>query len=228
MTARLYGGDNRTRIRQELVAGRGRRAGLDGPGHYARRVSTSTKGHSAFATLEAIRERMKEDGMSFDEALREVAQHTVFTTHTPVPAGHDRFDRNLIEEHLGPLRDELGISFEQLMGLGRVEPQNEHETFCMTVLGLKLSRRANAVSNLHGHVSRRMWAHLWPWRVEEEIPIGHITNGVHIPTWLAYQMMQLYDRNFARRLDASAWASRKSGRGFTTSIRASCGKRTTR
>ena len=82
------------------------------------------------------------------------------------------------------------------MGLGRVEPQNEGETFCMTVLGLKLSRRANAVSSLHGHVSRRMWAHLWPWRVEEEIPIGHITNGVHIHSWLAWQMQQLYDRNF--------------------------------
>ena len=82
------------------------------------------------------------------------------------------------------------------MGLGRVEPQNEGESFCMTVLGLKLSRRANAVSSLHGHVSRRMWAHLWPWRVEEEIPIGHITNGVHVPSWLAWQMLQLYDRNF--------------------------------
>ena len=82
------------------------------------------------------------------------------------------------------------------MGLGRVEPQNQHESFCMTVLGLKLSRRANAVSSLHGHVSRRMWASLWPWRSEEEIPIGHITNGVHIPSWLAWQMKQLYDRNF--------------------------------
>jgi starch phosphorylase len=125
-----------------------------------------------------------------------VAQHTVFTTHTPVPAGHDRFDDGLIEEHLGPLRDKLGISHEQLMGLGRVEPHNEGESFCMTVLGLKLSRRANAVSSLHGHVSRRMWAHLWPWRVEEEIPIGHITNGVHVPSWLAWQMLQLYNRNF--------------------------------
>ncbi len=82
------------------------------------------------------------------------------------------------------------------MGLGRVEPHNEGESFCMTVLGLKLSRRANAVSALHGHVSRRMWAHLWPWRVEEEIPIGHITNGVHVPSWLAGQMQQLYDRIF--------------------------------
>jgi starch phosphorylase len=146
--------------------------------------------------LEVIRERMHYDGMTFDDALREVAQHTVFTTHTPVPAGHDRFDGNLVEEHLGPLRDSLGISYDQLMGLGRVEPQNSGESFCMTVVGLKLSRRANAVSNLHGHVSRRMWAHLWPWRVEEEVPIGHITNGVHVPSWLAWQMRQLYDRHF--------------------------------
>jgi starch phosphorylase len=195
LTSRLYGGDHRTRIRQELVLGVGgmrtlRALGIS-PGVYH-----LNEGHSVFATLEAIRERMHEDGMSFDEALRDVAQHTAFTTHTPVPAGHDRFDGGLIEEHLGPLREQLGISFDQLMGLGRVDPHNPHEPFCMTVLGLKLSRRANAVSAIHGHVSRRMWSHLWPWRVEEEIPIGHITNGVHIPTWLAWQMRQLFDRNF--------------------------------
>jgi starch phosphorylase len=195
LTSRLYGGDNRTRIRQEMVAGVGGIHALRALG-IAPGVYHLNEGHSAFATLEAIRERMKDDGMSFDDALRDVAQHTVFTTHTPVPAGHDRFDGGLIEEHLGPLRDELGISFEQLMGLGRVEPKNEQEPFCMTVLGLKLSRRANAVSALHGHVTRRMWAHLWPWRVEEEIPIGHITNGVHIPSWLAWQMQLLYDRHF--------------------------------
>jgi len=195
LTSRLYGGDHRTRIRQELVLGVGgvralRALGIT-PGVYH-----VNEGHSAFATLEVIREMMEVDGINFDEALREVAQRTVFTTHTPVPAGHDRFDAGLIEEHLGPLRDQLGISLQQLMGLGRVEPQNEGETFCMTVLALKLSRRANAVSSLHGHVSRRMWAHLWPWRVEEEIPIGHITNGVHVRSWLAWQMQQLYDRTF--------------------------------
>ena len=195
LTSRLYGGDNRTRIRQELVVGVGGIRALKALG-ISPGVYHLNEGHSGFATLEAIRERMVDDGMSFDDALRDVARHTAFTTHTPVPAGHDRFDGGLIEEHLGPLRDELGISFEQLMGLGRVEPQNEHESFCMTVLGLKLSRRANAVSCLHGHVSRRMWAHLWPWRVEEEIPIGHITNGVHVKSWLSYQMQQLYDRQF--------------------------------
>ena len=195
LTSRLYGGDHRTRIRQELVLGVGGVKALAALG-ITPGVYHLNEGHSVFATLEAIRERMHNDGQSFDTALREVAQHTVFTTHTPVPAGHDRFDGGLIEEHLGPLRDQLHISYEQLMGLGRVEPHNEGESFCMTVLGLKMSRRANAVSSLHGHVSRRMWAHLWPWRVEEEIPIGHITNGVHVPSWLAWQMLQLYDRNF--------------------------------
>jgi glycogen phosphorylase len=195
LTSRLYGGDHRTRIRQELVLGVGGVRALKALG-IAPGVFHLNEGHSAFASLEAIRSMMEDDGLSFDEAFRDVAQHTAFTTHTPVPAGHDRFDGGLIEEHLGPLRDRLGISFDQLMGLGRVEPHNGGETFCMTVLALKLSRRANAVSSLHGHVSRRMWAHLWPWRVEEEIPIGHITNGVHIPSWLAWQMQQLYDRNF--------------------------------
>lgn len=202
LTSRLYGGDTRTRIRQELVLGVGgvralRALGIT-PGAYH-----LNEGHSAFGPLEVIRGRMHDDGMTFDDALREVAQNTVFTTHTPVPAGHDRFDEALVEEHLGPLRDQLGISYEQLLGLGRVEPQNNEETFCMTVLGLKLSRRANAVSQLHGHVTRRMWAHLWPWRVEEEIPIGHITNGVHVQSWLAEQMRHLYDRYFP-----SDWADR--------------------
>jgi glycogen phosphorylase len=195
LTSQLYGGDERTRIRQELVLGVGgvralQMLGID-PGTFH-----LNEGHSAFAPLEVIRQRMQDDGLSFDEALRGVARQTVFTTHTPVPAGHDRFHGGLIEEHLGPLRDKLGISHQQLMGLGRVEPHNEGEMFCMTVLALKTSRRANAVSALHGHISRRMWAHLWPWRVEEEIPIGHITNGVHSPSWLAWQMRQLYDRHF--------------------------------
>lgn len=193
LTSRLYGGDTRTRIRQELVLGVGGVKALRAlkiyPGVYH-----LNEGHSGFAPLEVIREKMQDDGLSFDEALRVVAKCTVFTTHTPVPAGHDRFDGKLVEEHLGPLREKIGISYDQLMGLGRVEPQNQDETFCMTVIGLKLSRRANAVSSLHGHVSRRMWANLWPWRVEEEVPIGHITNGVHVPTWLAYPMQMLYDK----------------------------------
>jgi len=193
LTARLYGGDQRTRIRQEIILGIGGARALKALGIQPSVVHMN-EGHSAFAPLEVIRDRMKHDGLSFDEALRETAAMGVFTTHTPVPAGHDRFAANLIEEHVGPLADEVGLPLDALLGLGRVDPQNSQEPFCMTVLAFKLSRRANAVSSLHGVVSRRMWASLWPWRSEEEIPIGHITNGVHVPTWLAAQMRVLYDR----------------------------------
>src|SRR5262249_40092509 len=151
------------------------------------------EGHSAFAGLEMIRSRMKTEGLGFDEAMRRVSTMTVFTTHTPVPAGHDRFGANLVEEHLGPLRDAIGISDEHLMSLGRVHPHDHGEDFCMTVLALKNSRRANAVSSLHGQVSRTMWTGLFPGRPEESVPIGHITNGVHVHTWLASPMRHLYD-----------------------------------
>ncbi len=193
LTARLYGGDSRTRIRQEIILGIGGVRLLTALG-YSPHCVHMNEGHSAFAPLEFIRLRMQEDGYSFDEALRETAAMCAFTTHTPVPAGHDRFDWDLIDEHLGPLGDQMGIGAGGLMGLGRIDPNNHHEPFCMTVLAFKCSRRANAVSNLHGVVSRRMWASLWPWRAEEEIPIGHITNGVHLGSWLAPQMRQLYDR----------------------------------
>ncbi len=194
LTARLYGGDNRVRIRQELLLGvggvRALRAAKINPG-----VLHLNEGHSAFAGLEMIRVRMTTEGLGFDEAMRRVACQTVFTTHTPVPAGHDRFSPDQIEEHLGPLRESLGISHDHLMSLGRVAPHNHGEDFCMTVLALKNSRRANAVSSLHGQVSRAMWTGLHPGSHEEAVPIGHITNGVHVPTWLAPQMRHLYDRH---------------------------------
>src|SRR5262245_53048902 len=133
LTSRLYGGDLRTRIRQELVLGVGGVKALRAldimPGVYH-----LNEGHSAFATLEAIHQLMADDGLTFDEALREIAHRTVFTTHSPVPAGHDRFPANLVEEHLGPLRDKLGISPAPLMGLRRAEPQYEHETFSMLMI----------------------------------------------------------------------------------------------
>lgn len=194
LTARLYGGDLRVRIRQELLLGVGGVQALAAmnivPG-----VLHLNEGHSAFAALEMTRQRMFAEGISFDEAMRRVTRHTVFTTHTPVPAGHDRFPGHLIEEHLGPLREALGISHEHLMSLGRVNTGDGSEDFTMTVLALKCSRRANAVSSLHGEVSRSMWNCLFPGRSEEEVPIGHITNGVHVHTWLAPQMRQMYDRH---------------------------------
>ncbi len=194
LTSRLYGGDARTRIRQELLLGVGGFRALKAMG-ITPGVLHLNEGHSGFAVLEAIHSRMDEEGIAFDSAVPRVSREVVFTTHTPVPAGHDRFDGDLIEEHLGPLREALGISPETLMGLGRERPSNQQETFCMTVLGLRLSRRANAVSALHGEVSRAMWTGLCPGKPEDDVPIGHITNGVHVPSWLAPQMFRLYDRH---------------------------------
>jgi starch phosphorylase len=194
LTSRLYGGDGRIRIRQELLLGVGGFRALRAMG-ITPGVLHLNEGHSGFAVLEAIQNRMQDEGVSFAEAVPRVGREVVFTTHTPVPAGHDRFHPGLIEEHLGPLRERLGLSHEGLMALGRENPGNPHEEFCMTVLGLKLARRANAVSALHGHVSRNMWTSLYPGRQEDAVPIGHITNGVHVPTWLAPQMFRLYDRH---------------------------------
>jgi starch phosphorylase len=194
LTARLYGGDDWIRIRQELLLGVGGVRALTALG-ISPGVAHLNEGHSAFAALELARDRMATEGITADEAMSRVAQQVVFTTHTPVPAGHDRFTRELIEEHLGPLRDQLGITPDHLLSLGRENTSNHGETFCMTVLALKLSRRANAVSSLHGQVSRAMWTGLYPGGDESRVPIGHITNGVHVQTWLAPQMHQVYDRH---------------------------------
>ena len=194
LTSRLYGGDGRTRIRQELLLGVGGFRALKAMG-ISPGVLHLNEGHSGFAVLEAIRNRMEEEGLSFEVAATQIPREVVFTTHTPVPAGHDRFNGDLIEEHLSPLREQLGISHEMLMSFGREHSSDQHEQFCMTVLGLQLSRRANAVSSLHGEVSRAMWKSLFPGKEEEAVPIGHITNGVHVPSWLAPQMCRLYDRH---------------------------------
>ena len=194
LTSRLYGGDGRVRIRQELLLGVGGIRALKAMG-ITPGVLHLNEGHSAFAVLEAIRIRMEDEGLTFEQAAPLVYREVVFTTHTPVPAGHDRFNAGLVEEHLGPLRDSLGLSLDRLMQMGRENSNDGNEDFCMTVLGLRVSRRANAVSGLHGHVSRAMWKGLYPDKSEDTVPIGHITNGVHVPTWLAPQMFRLYDRH---------------------------------
>ncbi len=210
LTNRLYGGDASIRIRQELLLGVGgvralRALDIDPS------VLHLNEGHSAFAGVELIRNVMVEEGKPFGEAVRDVASMTVFTTHTPVAAGHDRFNADLVESNMGKLREALHLSQEDFMGLGRVYPGDPNEPFCMTVLALKLSRHANGVSALHGKVSRRMWEPLYPGRTEEEVPIGHITNGVHVLSWLAPQMHQLYDRHLGadwpdRQRHPESWA----------------------
>ena len=209
LTSRLYGGDGRVRVHQELLLGVGGLRALKAIG-ITPGVLHLNEGHSGFVVLEAVRQRMEEEGISFEKAVPRVSREVVFTTHTPVPAGHDRFDADLVEEHLGPLRESLGLTRESFMALGRENPNNTDESFCMTVLGLRLSRRANAVSSLHGEVSRAMWTGLSPGKHEDSVPIGHITNGVHVPSWLAPQMFRLYDRHLGtgwhlRSSEAKIW-----------------------
>jgi starch phosphorylase len=197
LTDRLYGGDNRIRIRQEIVLGVGGLRALRAVG-VRPGVLHLNEGHCAFAVLERMRERVQEDGLPLQAAREETLLQTCFTTHTPVPAGHDRFDQGLMEENLGWLRQNLGLSVDDFMALGRVNPSDPGENFTMTVLALKVSSKRNAVANLHGKVSRAMWHPLWPDRPLEEVPIGHITNGVHVASWLAPVMQRQYEKLLGR------------------------------
>ncbi len=206
LTGRLYGGDEVTRIRQEILLGVGGLRALRALG-IRPLVLHLNEGHSAFAILERARERVDEDRLTFEEAWRETAIQTAFTTHTPVDAGHDRFGADLVERELGWLRARLGLETKTFLGCGRVDRDNASETFCLTVVGLKGSRYRNAVSSLHGHVARRAWNRLWPARAEEDVPIGHVTNGVHTASWLAPSMKRLYDRYLGRD-----WPSRSANR----------------
>ncbi|MBL7077140.1 MAG: alpha-glucan family phosphorylase [Kiritimatiellae bacterium] len=192
LTSRLYGGDSNIRIRQELLLGVGGVRALTALGINPG-VLHLNEGHSVFSILEMARTEMAADGIGFQEALSRVKGRTVFTTHTPVDAGHDRFDSGLVDQTIGPLREALHLSHEELMTLGRVNPNDSNELFCMTVLGLKGAWKSNAVSTLHGQVSRHMWQALWPDRSEFDAPIGHITNGVHVASWLAPPMRQIFD-----------------------------------
>ncbi|MCC7373950.1 MAG: alpha-glucan family phosphorylase [Verrucomicrobiales bacterium] len=182
LAARVYGGDSTTRIMQEILLGVGgvrllRTLGI------APSVFHMNEGHAAFLILELVRERMAA-GLSFDDAFAAAKKECVFTTHTPVEAGHDRFSPELMAYMAHKFAPQLGLTQDQLLGLGRVNAQDAHEPFCMTVLALKGSRAANGVSELHGAVSREMWTSLFPGKKVDEVPIGHITNGVHLPGWM--------------------------------------------
>ncbi len=191
LAARLYGGDQRMRIQQELLLGVGGSRALRALG-ITPSVYHLNEGHSAFAILERARQRVQHDGLDPRQAIKECSQATVFTTHTPVDAGHDRFPADLAAEHLASLAQGLQLPLHDVMGFGRVNPSDDGAPFMPTVLALKHSRKANAVSALHGNVSRAMWNCLWPDRKEEDVPIGHVTNGVHTHTWLASELNQLF------------------------------------
>jgi len=182
LTLRVYGGDSSTRIMQEMLLGVGGVRLLRAL-HIQPSVYHMNEGHVAFVSLELIREKVA-GGCSFDEALAQTRRQCVFTTHTPVEAGHDRFSPELVQYAMQRFQPEVTPSFDELMALGRIDPKDKLEHFCMTVLALKTSRAANAVSELHGQTSRRMWHVLYPGKSEKDVPIGHITNGIHLMGWM--------------------------------------------
>jgi starch phosphorylase len=209
ITGRLYGGDHDTRIRQEMILGIGGVRALRALGKPPV-VCHMNEGHSAFSGLERIRVMMEEHHLDFASAREAVAAGASFTTHTPVPAGNDIFAPQLVEHYFSGYLPLLKIDRQEFLGLGRQNPRDYHEPFCMTVLALRLSNISNGVSKLHGSVSRKMWKSIWPELPEAEIPITSITNGVHTQTWLAPEMSQLYDRYLgvqweARPTDYSVW-----------------------
>ena len=200
ITASLYGGDKEVRMQQEILLGIGGIRALRALGINPA-ATHMNEGHAAFLGLERIRELMEEKKFSFDEAREVVWPTNIFTTHTPVPAGNERFDITLMEKYFNNWPAILGITWRDFLSLGRERPYDEHETFCMTVLALKMAAYANGVSALHGVVSRDMWKALWPGLPLDEIPIGHVTNGVHPRTWVSSNMGDLLDRYFGPQFD---------------------------
>ncbi len=210
VTDRLYGGGSEHRLLQEMLLGIG---GVRAVREYCRLTGTprpevfhTNEGHAGFLGLERIRELVETEGLSFDEALTAVRAGTVFTTHTPVPAGIDRFSRELVAHHFGGENASPGVPVERILELGAEPPGGDPGVFNMAVMGLRLAQRANGVSQLHGIVSREMFAGLWPGFDVEEVPIGSITNGVHAPTWVAREVMELAVREVPELVErAHSW-----------------------
>ncbi|MEW2079888.1 glycosyltransferase family 1 protein [Streptomyces sp. NPDC017966] len=195
VTDRLYGGGSEHRLLQEMLLGiggvRAVRTYCGLTGHAAPEVFHTNEGHAGFLGLERIAE-LRAEGLDFDAALEAVRAGTVFTTHTPVPAGIDRFDRELVARHFGPHAELPNMEVDRILRLGTESyPGGEPGLFNMAVMGLRLAQRANGVSLLHGNVSREMFAGLWPGFDPEEVPITSVTNGVHAPTWVAPEVFRL-------------------------------------
>ena len=192
ITGYLYGGDRDTRIRQEILLGIGGLRALAAMG-IEPTVCHMNEGHAAFLALERIRQAMQRHRVGFAEARELVAASSVFTTHTPVPAGIDVFPPDLMDRYFGACFAQLGLSRDAFLALGRQNPSDGNEPFSMAVLAIRLSSATNGVSALHGRVSRRMWAGLWPGVPLDDLPITSITNGVHVRGWLSHDMAGLFD-----------------------------------
>jgi len=210
ITGRLYDGDPETRLAQYVLLGVGGIRALRAMG-LVPSVIHLNEGHAALAPLELARGFVA-DGRPLTEALEEARRRTVFTTHTPVPAGNDSYPADEIKKVVGRLAEAVGWSPEDLVALGRTHPEDHGAPFGVTQAALRMSCAANAVSRRHGEVAREMWHDLWPDRPAEEVPIGHVTNGVHVPTWIGVPMRQLLDRYLpegwcSRAADPEVWAA---------------------
>lgn len=209
ITDQLYGGDQEMRVKQEILLGIGGYRVLALLG-LRPTICHMNEGHSAFLALERTRQLMERHGLPFAVAREVAMAGQVFTTHTPVPAGHDYFPPPLMERYFADYARSLGLSWSDFMALGRVNPQDANEPFCTTVLALRMSAYSNGVSRLHGAVTRQMWQRLWPGVAQEEVPIGYVTNGVHFESWISRDMNQLYERYLGPRwreepADESVW-----------------------
>ncbi len=195
ITSRLYSGGGRTRLTQEVILGIGGMRALSAL-NIKPTVCHMNEGHSAFAGLERLAQMMSDYGVDLQTALEIVPRTTVFTTHTPVAAGHDEFSVELVKPFLLPFEKPLGVKVSEILSWGQPAGSGPEAKLSMFVLGLRMAQYCNGVSQLHGKVARRMWAHVWPERPEDEIPISHVTNGVHILSWLSSEKVDLFERNF--------------------------------
>lgn len=209
ITAALYGGDNERRIQQEIILGIGGIRAMQALGFRCSAFHLN-EGHSAFSALERVRSLVSEHHWTVAHALEMIRKTTIFTTHTPVPAGIDQFPEYMMQTYFGDFARETGLAWNEFMALGRLESQDQSSAFNMMSLALNMSYRANGVSRLHGKVSRRMVQRGWPDVPVDEVPIASITNGVHTRSWLSQEMSELYDRylgpNWASQpADQSIW-----------------------
>ena len=193
ITARLYTGDTRIRLSQEVLLGVGGMQALARLGLTAKVVHMN-EGHSAFSSIERVAQTIERFGVDLKTALEIVPRSTIFTTHTPVAAGHDEFSAELVKPVLKPFVPRLGISLEEILSWGQPTGASPDAPMSMFVLGLRMAAHCNGVSELHGQVARSMWAHVWPKRAVEEVPISHVTNGIHVSTFISDEFARLFDR----------------------------------
>ena len=194
ITHALYGGDNENRLKQEILLGMGGILTLKKLG-ITKQIYHCNEGHAALCNLQRLCDYV-DGGMPFNEAMELVRASSLYTVHTPVPAGHDYFDENLFGKYMGGYPSRLGISWDEFIGMGRENPDNHDERFCMSVFACNTCQEVNGVSRLHGWVSQKMFAPIWGGYYPEENHVGYVTNGVHLPTWTATEWRKLYDKHF--------------------------------